>query len=128
MLPAFFAVLPFANLNSGQERDFWLTAWSGRSCDPGHTRLAPEGVLAVVSTASSDVAGTYNPIRWMRSQARPGSLAEARHYYKLAQPQGGWAEPGAIAAGIPADLPGDLVFHGGKTVPQMEFQNIFLGG
>jgi predicted SnoaL-like aldol condensation-catalyzing enzyme len=43
-------------------------------------------------------------------------------------PQRGWAQPDAIAGGIPPDASADLVFHGGKTVPQMEFQNIFLGG
>src|SRR6202040_604865 len=74
------------------------------------------------------MADSSNPIRWMRIQARPGSLAEARHYYrKPAQPEG-WKEPGAIAGGIPADASADLVFHGGKIVPQMEFQNVFLGG
>jgi hypothetical protein len=74
------------------------------------------------------MADSSNPIRWMRIQARPGSLAEARHYYrKPAQPEG-WTEPGAIAGGIPADASADLVFHGGKIVPQMEFQNVFVGG
>src|SRR5712671_5231877 len=74
------------------------------------------------------MANSSNPIRWMRIQARPGSLAEARHYHKVAQPEGGWTEPGAIAGGILADASADLVFHGGKIVPQMEFQNVFLGG
>ena len=37
-------------------------------------------------------------------------------------------QPAAIAQGIPPDASADLVFHGGKTVPQMEFQNVFLGG
>jgi hypothetical protein len=63
----------------------------------------------------------------MRIQARPGSLVEARYYR---YPEGRWAQldPEAIAPGIPPDSSADLVFHGGKTVPQMEFQNIFLGG
>jgi len=61
----------------------------------------------------------------MRIQARPGSLVEARHYR---YPQRGWVQPDAIARGIPPDASADLVFHGGKTVPQMEFQNVFLGG
>ena len=74
------------------------------------------------------MADSSNPIRWMRIQARPGSLAEARHYHKLAQPEGRWAEPAAIADGIPEEPAADLVFHGGKIVPQMEFQNVFLGG
>ena len=65
--------------------------------------------------------------RLMRIQARPGSPAEARYYR---YPEGRWAQldPEAIAPGIPPDSSADLVFHGGKTVPQMEFQNIFLGG
>lgn len=66
-----------------------------------------------------------NMTRLMRIQARPGSLVEARHYR---YPERGWVQPEAIAGGIPPDPSADLVFHGGKTVPQMEFQNIFLGG
>src|ERR1700751_5849103 len=66
-----------------------------------------------------------NATRLMRIQARPGSLVEARHYR---YPQRAWVQPDAIARGIPPDASADLVFHGGKTVPQMEFQNIFLGG
>src|SRR5215472_10367852 len=49
------------------------------------------------------MADSSNPIRWMRIQARPGSLAEARHYRQLAQPEGGWVEPAAIADGIPEE-------------------------
>jgi len=68
-----------------------------------------------------------NATRLMRIQARPGSPVERRHYI---YPERGWAqlEPDAIARGIPPDSSADLVFHGGKTVPQMEFQNVFLGG
>jgi hypothetical protein len=68
-----------------------------------------------------------NVNRLMRIQARPGSPVEARHYR---YPENRWAQldPDAIAPGIPPDTSADLVFHGGKTVPQMEFQNVFLGG
>lgn len=66
-----------------------------------------------------------NATRLMRIQARPGSLVERRHYI---YPERAWVQPDAIARGIPPDPSADLVFHGGKTVPQMEFQNIFLGG
>ena len=68
-----------------------------------------------------------NATRLMRIQARPGSPVEARHYR---YPEHRWAqlEPDAIAPGIPPDPSADLVFHGGKTVPQMVFQNVFLGG
>ena len=66
-----------------------------------------------------------NVSRLMRIQARPGSVVETRHYR---YPESGWVQPDAIARGIPPDASADLVFHGGKTVPQMEFQNVFLGG
>src|ERR1700719_1716993 len=68
-----------------------------------------------------------NVNRLMRIQARPGSPVEARHYR---YPENRWAQldPDAIAPGIPPDTSADLVFHGGKIVPQMEFQNVFLGG
>jgi len=68
-----------------------------------------------------------NATRLMNIQARPGSPVEARHYR---YPEHRWAqlEPEAIAFGLPPDESADLVFHGGKTVPQMVFQNVFLGG
>jgi hypothetical protein len=63
----------------------------------------------------------------MRIQARPGSEAE-RYYVNSSLPQGGWPKPNVIAPGISPKPLDDLIFHGGKIVPQMEFQNIFLGG
>ncbi len=64
----------------------------------------------------------------MRIQARPGSKAEALYRKYSALPGGGWARPKAIAPGIsPAPLE-DLVFHGGRVIPQIEFQNVYLGG
>jgi len=63
----------------------------------------------------------------MRIQARPGSPVEAR-YYRYADNGGAQPDPEAIAPGLRPDASADLVFHGGKTVPQMVFQNIFLGG
>ena len=66
----------------------------------------------------------------MRIQARPGSLAEKRYYARSALPRP-WPmpkNPKAIAPGISPDPLEDLIFHGGKVVPQMEFQNIYLGG
>jgi hypothetical protein len=64
----------------------------------------------------------------MRIQARPGSPAERRYYHNSALPKGGWPKPEVIAPGISPKPLDDLIFHGGKIVPQMEFQNIFLGG
>jgi hypothetical protein len=63
----------------------------------------------------------------MRIQARPGSAAEKKYYVKSALPQV-WAMPKAIAPGINPDVLEDLIYHGGKVVPQMEFQNVYLGG
>jgi hypothetical protein len=64
----------------------------------------------------SEMVQSSNATRLMRIQARPGSPVEARHYR---YPQRGWVQPDAIARGIPPDASADLVFHGGKTVPQM---------
>lgn len=64
----------------------------------------------------------------MRVQARAGSLTEAWYRQRASLPGGAWPMPRAIAPGInPAPLQ-DLIFHGGKVVPQMEFQNVYLGG
>ena len=52
----------------------------------------------------------------MRIQAAPGSPAELRYLDRT-----------ALASGLAPDPHEDLIFRGGKTVPQMEFQNIFLG-
>ncbi len=69
----------------------------------------------------------------MRIQARQGSAAELRYYEKSALPQpwpksNGPRKPRAIAPGINPDVLEDLIQHGGKEVPQIEFQNLYLGG
>jgi hypothetical protein len=64
----------------------------------------------------------------MRIQARQGSLAEKRYYHNSSLPGTKWPMPKAIAPGISPSPLSDLMFHGGKVVPQMEFQNIYLGG
>ena len=71
-----------------------------------------------------DYARSFQP---MRIQARPGSTAEKRYYRKAMLPRP-WPMPKAIAPGINPSPIDDLMFHGGKVVPQMEFQNIYLGG
>lgn len=63
----------------------------------------------------------------MRIQARAGSMAEKLYYKKSSLPSGAWPAPKAIAPGISPSVLDDLLYHGGKVVPQMEFQNIFLG-
>jgi hypothetical protein len=63
----------------------------------------------------------------MRIQARPGSAVERRWYGHSQLPGTRWAMPKAIATGVqPAPLD-DLIFHGGKTVRQMGFRNVYLG-
>lgn len=70
---------------------------------------------------------TYSRPVPMRIQARPGSRAEADYYLKSGLPSG-WVVPAAIAEGIEPSPLDDLIYHGGKLVPQMEFQNVYLGG
>lgn len=60
----------------------------------------------------------------MRIQARKGSDAE--RYYDQDSPRP--PRPSALAPGLSPAPEEDLLFHGGNTVPQMLFQNVFLGG
>lgn len=63
----------------------------------------------------------------MRIQARAGSIVERRWYGHSELPGVHWPMPKAIAPGVhPAPLD-DLIFHGGKTVRQMGFRNVYLG-
>jgi hypothetical protein len=64
---------------------------------------------------------THNKAYPMRIQARPRSPAE-KLYFELSK------LPGIdLAATTKSDHPEDLMFHGGKTVKQMGFRNIYLG-
>src|SRR5438552_15755173 len=67
------------------------------------------------------------PVQPMRIQARKGSPVEKRYYNNSALPGGKWPTPKVIAPGIDPVPLEDLIIHGGKTVRQMEFQNIYLG-
>ncbi|MGL4575210.1 MAG: hypothetical protein ACRCV9_10520 [Burkholderiaceae bacterium] len=64
----------------------------------------------------------------MRIQARKNSKAEQRYYSTSGLPGMAMVKPAAIAPGISPSVQDDLIYHGGKVVPQMEFQNIYLGG
>jgi hypothetical protein len=69
----------------------------------------------------------YKPGSPMRIQARKGSDAEKSYFARSALPGIQFPSPKAIAPGVsPAPLK-DLIFHGGKTVAQIEYQNIYLG-
>lgn len=63
----------------------------------------------------------------MRIQVAPGSEAEYRYYRAAARRSGESIEREALAPGVSASPKDDLIFRGGKTFPQMGFQNIYLG-
>jgi hypothetical protein len=63
----------------------------------------------------------------MRVQVAPGSEAEYRHYRAAARRSGQNFDRESLAPGVSASPKDDLVFRGGKTLPQMGFQNIYLG-
>jgi hypothetical protein len=73
----------------------------------------------------------FTNMKPMRIQARQDSPAEQNYYGKKSsgdKKPAARASRAALATGIdPAPLK-DLIFHGGKVVSQMEFQNIYLGG
>lgn len=64
----------------------------------------------------------------MRVQVRQGSRAERRYYRDSALPGEKWSAPSKVARGAEVSPLDDLMFHGGKLVPQMQFQNVYLGG
>src|SRR5688572_32763789 len=63
----------------------------------------------------------------MRVQAAPGSEAEFRHFWAAQRRSGRSPRREALAPGVTASPKDDLIFRGGKTFPQMGFQNIYLG-
>jgi len=63
----------------------------------------------------------------MRVQVMPGSEAEYRHYRAAAWHSDERIEQEALAPGVTASPQDDLVFRGGKTLPQLGFQTVYLG-
>jgi hypothetical protein len=63
----------------------------------------------------------------MRIQVAPGSEAEYRHYRAAARRSDESIERAALAPGVSASPQDDLIFRGGKVLPEMAFQNIYLG-
>ena len=63
----------------------------------------------------------------MRIQVAPGSEAEYRHYRNAVRRSGEIFEREALAPGVSSSPQDDLIFRGGKTLPRMAFQNIYLG-
>jgi hypothetical protein len=72
----------------------------------------------------------FSLLKPMRIQARQGSPAERNYYEKASAADAKPARESraALATGIDPAPMKDLIFHGGKVVSQMEFQNIYLGG
>jgi len=68
----------------------------------------------------------YKVAQPMRIQARRGSIAEERYYKSSGLPQP-FPIPKAIASGVSPMPLEDLIFHGGRIVPQMRFQNVYCG-
>lgn len=68
----------------------------------------------------------YGPLP-MRIQVMPGSEAEYLHYQSAASYSDINLNRAAIAPGVTASPQDDLIFRGGKVVPQMGFQNVYLG-
>jgi hypothetical protein len=68
----------------------------------------------------------YGPLP-MRVQVLPGSEAEHLHYKAAARYSDVNLERTALAPGAKASPQDDLIFRGGKVIPQMGFQNIYLG-
>ncbi|HKP12131.1 MAG TPA: hypothetical protein VJZ91_08485, partial [Blastocatellia bacterium] len=60
-------------------------------------------------------------------QVAPGSEAEYRHYRTAARRSDEGLAREALAPGVSASPKDDLIFRGGKVLPQMGFQNIYLG-
>jgi hypothetical protein len=63
----------------------------------------------------------------MRIQVMPGSEAEYRHYRAAARHSDKRVEREALAPGVATSPQDDLVDRGGKVLPQMGFQNVYLG-
>jgi len=63
----------------------------------------------------------------MRIQVAPGSEAEYRHYRSAVRRSGEVFQREALAPGVSASPQDDLIFRGGKTLPRMGFQNVYLG-
>lgn len=68
----------------------------------------------------------YSEVHPMKVQVKAGSYAE--RYYRGSAGLPGVILPKAIAPGVTPSPIHDLIFHGGKTVAQMQFVNLYVGG
>jgi len=63
----------------------------------------------------------------MKVQVKSGSYADSYYRGRAALPGDPFAKAKAIAPGVAPSPIHDLIFHGGKTVVDMQFQNLFVG-
>lgn len=63
----------------------------------------------------------------MKVQVKGGSYADSYYRGRASLPGDPFAKTKAIAPGVAASPIHDLIFHGGKTVADMQFQNLFVG-
>jgi hypothetical protein len=70
----------------------------------------------------------YSELHPMKVQVKAGSYAERYYRGALGLPGVRLPMPKAIAPGVAPSPIHDLMFHGGKTVPQMQFLNLYVGG
>ena len=64
----------------------------------------------------------------MKVQVKRGSYAESYYRSRAALPGNGLPAPEAIAPGVNPSPIHDLIFHGGRTISDMQFRNLFVGG
>ncbi len=62
------------------------------------------------------------------SNLAPGSDAEENHHRRKGLPGATSVQGDAIVPGIPATPAHDLVFHGGRIMPNLRFVNFYVGG
>lgn len=64
----------------------------------------------------------------MKVQIRPNSKAETYYHTARGLPGSAMPMPKALAGGIDPSPLNDLIFHGGKVLPNMHYKNFFVGG
>jgi len=64
----------------------------------------------------------------MKVQIKPNSKAEIYYHSDRGLPGSAMPMPKALAGGIDPSPLNDLIFHGGKVVPNMHYKNFYVGG
>jgi hypothetical protein len=64
----------------------------------------------------------------MKVQIKPNSKAETYYHTARGLPGAPMPMPAALAGGIDPSPLNDLIYHGGKVVPNLHYKNFFVGG